>query len=985
MVTNGTPGARIGRFVVTRQLGQGGMGTVVEARDPELGRLVALKFLREQRGGDTMRLLREAQALATISHPNVVAVYEIGTHDGAVFIAMELVEGVTLDRWLVAERRSWRSILDVFIQAGRGLAAVHERAMVHRDLKPSNVLVDRSGRARLGDFGLVSRDLSTNRLVEVTTVDSNPTEAEPPPAAPDAAHALGTLLTRTGAVLGTPRYMAPEQHAGARATHKADQFAFAVALWEALFAMHPFAGDTADELRAAIDAGRLRRDRGRGVPAWLDDALTRALSAEPFARWPNMSALLDVLERKPAPSRRRALVGLAAGGIIAAGGATAIAWWKRAPTAARIRPTRLAIVPGSDWTAIALAEALAVHLADVAWIAPAEVVARVAREHDDPAPIEALRRQLAIDSVLDVIPGAVRLHSLGGGDGVAIDEPVDAGVLAAARRIATRVRVVVAAPAVEIDATWSLPARPDVIQAYAEGLARAQRFDPLGARERLTYVTRRDPTFCRGQLMLARVLEGLGADERIAVARVARDLAAALPAVARHAVITHSFAIERDWERSVDAAAAWLAHSNESLDAAVALAKGLAWVKRHDEAAKVLAQGRTLAQCEEDLIQLDFAAYRLAERRRDFSAAFEAAKAATARARALGATVLVAHARRSEALALSKKNELEAAVAAAGEAKALAAAIGNRPDALVSLNLLGASLSTLGHLASAKAAYEEALADHEMLGTLRVPRTLLALGRVQLLLGDLAGARASVERGLTFYPPNASQGDTYFDTHFELNMFLVELDLRAGKLEVANARLTAIPASEEPYQRLRRAMAAAQQSHARDHLDTARRLLEEAMKLPLSDEDREEARMLLARVLVDARAGAAALPYLDAAVAALKQAQSRDWLALAEGLRAESLRAIGRSAEAVEAEERLLARAQDSEDVEVRTEAALVRARAGELAPARVLLADARTRGDVIYALRLAIVVEPGAATVAEAERLGLALLARQAREAQRR
>jgi tetratricopeptide (TPR) repeat protein len=546
------------------------------------------------------------------------------------------------------------------------------------------------------------------------------------------------------------------------------------------------------------------------------------------------------------------------------------------------------------------------------------------------------------------------------------------------------VRAVVAAPAVEVDAAWTLPAHPDVIQLYAEGLARSRNYDPVGARERLAEVTRRDPTFCRGQLMLGRVLEILGAEERVTVARIARDLAATLPPAARHAAVTESFSIEREWASCAEAATAWLAHSPDNLDAAIMIAKSHAWAKKPDEAARALAHARTLARCEEDLIQVDLAAYRVAERRRDFASAHASAEAATTRARALGATLHVAFARRCEAWALLSENELEAGVAAAGEAKALDVAMGNRAGALVSLNLLGGSLMTLGHLTSAKAAFEEATADHEVLGgQLRLPVTLSNLGESQLALGDLAGARASLDRALTFYPPDP-RGDAYSDNYLGLQVLLVELDLRAGRLDAADARLAGIPALEDPYQRLRRATVAARVSHARDQLDAARRLLEDAIKLELPEEDRVEVRVFLARVLVDAGAGAKALPHLDAAIGALTHAQERDKLALAEGLRAESLRAAGRAADAVEAEARLVARAKDSEHVDVLTAAAIARARAGDLAPARALLPDARSRGDVTRALRIAVAVEPDDDAVAEAERLGLALYARQLRDAAR-
>jgi tetratricopeptide (TPR) repeat protein len=285
------PRERIGRFEVAERLGAGGMGVVYAAHDPTLDRRVALKFLHERdRTEAVARLLREAQALARLSHPNVVAVYEVGEHEGHVFIAMELVVGGTLTAWLRARKRPWTEILDAFVQAGRGLAAAHTAGFVHRDFKPDNVLFGDDGRARVTDFGLA-------RLGDA------PTKAPPP-------QALVDELTRTGALLGTPAYMAPEQLDGRMADARSDQFAFCVALHEALVGVRPFEGATVAALRAAIAQGPrpiARSSASRRVLA----AVRRGLSEEPAARFPSMEELLAELARPP--SRRRWMVASAAG------------------------------------------------------------------------------------------------------------------------------------------------------------------------------------------------------------------------------------------------------------------------------------------------------------------------------------------------------------------------------------------------------------------------------------------------------------------------------------------------------------------------------------------------------------------------------------------------------------------------------------------------------------------------------------------------
>ncbi|HEY7372549.1 MAG TPA: protein kinase, partial [Polyangia bacterium] len=219
------PGSHIDRYQILGAIGRGGMGEVYAAYHPDLDRRIALKVVRGA-GGESaqrrVRLLREARAIARLSHPNVITVHDAGTVGDRVYIAMEFVEGDTVDVWRRTEPRGWREVLDVFVAAGRGLAAAHAAGVVHRDFKPQNVMVGRDGLVRVMDFGLA-------RLAE-----------EPADAAPGADDALEerpvttTTVTKTGAVIGTLAYMAPEQFHRERIDARADQFSFCVALHEAI-------------------------------------------------------------------------------------------------------------------------------------------------------------------------------------------------------------------------------------------------------------------------------------------------------------------------------------------------------------------------------------------------------------------------------------------------------------------------------------------------------------------------------------------------------------------------------------------------------------------------------------------------------------------------------------------------------------------------------------------------------------------------------
>jgi tetratricopeptide (TPR) repeat protein len=291
------PGGRCGRYVVRGPLGAGAMGTVLAAYDPTLNRNVALKLLHARSdlpaSEAAARIAQEAQAMARLAHPNVVAVFEVDRVGDQTFVAMELVEGLTLRAWIAQRPRSWREIVDMFIAAGRGLAAAHAAGLVHRDFKPDNVLIGRDRRPRVSDFGLV-RDL-----------------AEGADALPDLAP-QGVDVTARGTASGTPAYMSPEQWAGQRVDARGDQFAFCVALWEALYGRRPFSGSTVPELRAAVQAGALvDTPRGPRVPHRLHAALRRGLAVDPAARWPDMPALLDVLARVLAARRRWRIVAVA--------------------------------------------------------------------------------------------------------------------------------------------------------------------------------------------------------------------------------------------------------------------------------------------------------------------------------------------------------------------------------------------------------------------------------------------------------------------------------------------------------------------------------------------------------------------------------------------------------------------------------------------------------------------------------------------------
>jgi WD40 repeat protein/predicted Ser/Thr protein kinase len=300
---------KIGRFTIVRELGAGGMGVVYVAYDEQLDRRVAVKLLRGASSSSdaSRRLEREAQAMARLSNPHVVTVHEVGTFEGQVFVAMEFVDGQDLRGWLKSEPRTWRMIIDVFRQAGEGLAAAHDGGIVHRDFKPDNVLVGKDGRVRVADFG----------LAHAFDAPADPGESELTTS--QSSSRLSVSLTRTGAIMGTPAYMPPEQYAGRRTDARSDQFSFCVALWEGLYGRRPFKGNNIAALSLSISEGRIDPPAADSdVPAWIAAILMRGLSPKADDRWPSMRELLDAIGRDPSARRRRLLLGFGLGGAAAA-------------------------------------------------------------------------------------------------------------------------------------------------------------------------------------------------------------------------------------------------------------------------------------------------------------------------------------------------------------------------------------------------------------------------------------------------------------------------------------------------------------------------------------------------------------------------------------------------------------------------------------------------------------------------------------------
>ncbi len=375
------PGLALGRYVIGELVGTGAMGRVYAAWEPELDRRVAIKVLQDDAPGARDRLVREAQAMARLDHPNVVGVHEVGTTEHGVYVAMDLVDGETLRGWAV-HRPGWREVARVLAEVARGLAAVHAAGVLHRDVKPDNVIVGADGRARLGDFGLARSGTSL-------ATSPRPKDASSPRAS--SALANGTPAT---SVAGTPAYMAPEVLRGHAATAASDQFGFGVTAYEVLAGRRPFTGTTWAELASTID--REPPARLPAAPGWLDAAIRRCLAVDPARRFASMTEVAALLEERARRGGPTLWIAAAVTTAMLASGATWLAVHEPAARSCELGAGQIASVwNDAARQRLGLDTPVAASIArwTAAWITARDTVCR-AGEYEPPAVIAARDRCL---------------------------------------------------------------------------------------------------------------------------------------------------------------------------------------------------------------------------------------------------------------------------------------------------------------------------------------------------------------------------------------------------------------------------------------------------------------------------------------------------------------------------------------------------------------------------------------------------------------
>jgi len=729
---------RLGRYIVLDRIGQGGMGMVVSAYDPKLDRKLAIKLLRTDRHDDDAqaRLLREAQAMAKLSHPNVVPVFDVGIVDDSIFVAMELVRGKTLLAWLRAGPHPWPEVLEIFIAAGRGLAAAHEAGIIHRDLKPANVLVSDNGRVQVTDFGLARAVGDEPERSTIAQLDREPSTLSQP-------------LTRHGMLMGTPAYMAPEQFMGRPADARSDQFAFCISLYQGLYGELPFRGTSIIEIATATANGTIAEPPAatrNKVPPWLRKLVLRGLRPKPAERWDSMAALLAALARDPTRSRRRVFA-LAA--VVALAGVAA--WQYQARQAARCAGTETELAGIWDDSrredvSAALLAAAPTHAQDT-WPRVRAQLDAYAETWDSirSNTCDAHARGDLSDEAHELQLGclAQRRRDLQGV--VAVLADADAGVAErSVYAVSSLPTLTSCAEPLALETEVQPPTDPEAaaaVEAERDQLAHARA--EIGAARYATAIATTDaviaaatrlgyrPLLAEAELQRGLALAGMGSYEA-AAATLRQAWQDAL--ASRHDELAAQIAAE-----AITVVGRHLARVDE----------GLAWAG--DAAAMLDRRGHDPLQTAQYLYNLGTLHQRTG---RYAEAATALRRAAELRSEALGPEhLLVAGAYTALGDTLAREGELDEALAALGRALAIhEAALGpEHPSVGTSLTNLGNAYEAAGRYAEAAVQHERALAiqaatfgpEHPRIATTRTN-----LGVVLLMQGRLPEAEAQFRRAI---------------------------------------------------------------------------------------------------------------------------------------------------------------------------------------------------------------------------------------------
>ena len=774
------PGTKIDQFEIVSLLGSGGMGEVYRARDTQLGREVAIKILPPAFAEDPERLRRfeqEARSAAALNHPNIMGVHQFGHYREQPYLVTELVEGHTLREGMLSGALSLDLALRYAMDMVRGLAAAHEKGIIHRDLKPENLMVTADGRIKILDFGLAKLSSESK----------------------DPENVLPAAVTASGVILGTLRYMSPEQLRGAQVDARTDIYAAGAVLYEMCAGKRVFAEDQSAELISAILRSRPQSPRipNPRIPTALASVILKCLEKDVAKRYQSATELLRALEGAPGTLQRTTKLWAAMAVALLLAATLLIAYRvsvrQRAfpepateQAAPRLKPRRSVAVLGfknvsgrrdADWLSTGIAEMLTTELGtgNQTRTVAAETVARAKRdlaisEADTLAgdTLAYLRQSLSADYI--VLGSYVSL-----GQGKQAEVRLDARVQDAATGEtlglvsetgkedklfdlvtgagkALREKLGIAAlSATETEQVRALvPAAPEASRLYAEGLSELRNFNPTAARNLLEKAVAKDPNFALAHSALADAWTALGYDVKAAAeAKRALDASRNLDREQHLLVEGHYYQTARKWAQAIESYRGLWAFAPDNGEYGLSLAQCQAAGGQGKEALNTVATLRRLPPPISNDPRIDLAEEAAARGLSDFKRALAASVAATEKGKGSQSQSLVARAELAQARSYYSLGDLDHARQAAEEARRLFAASGDQSGEAAALHNVATVLSDKGDNTSAKQMHEEALATCRKVGNQRcVADALNSIGVILKDQADFGGARQAYKQSL---------------------------------------------------------------------------------------------------------------------------------------------------------------------------------------------------------------------------------------------
>jgi serine/threonine protein kinase/tetratricopeptide (TPR) repeat protein len=998
------------RYVIESELGRGGMSRVFTARDVKLGRHVAIKFLAPNIHDDAglRRFEQEARAAGSLNHPNVLTLHDIGMHEGNPYIVSELLEGATLRQHLEETPVPLSKAMDYARQLVDGLAAAHEKGITHRDLKPENLFVTTDGRLKILDFG----------IAKLAAPESEGSGLKPP------------AQTQTGTILGTMGYMSPEQARGEHADPRSDIFSTGAIVYEMLSGKRAFKAASLVETAHAI-LNDEPPELPEQVPVELRELVWRCLDKKPEVRFQSAGELAFQLRSFSAPSSgesetdssrkteeltpqlerrwrlRWPFTVAAATALLAAFllVPSLVRWRERSRLPAAPINTRRSVAvlgfknltghPEQAWLSTALSEMLTTELAagEKLRTVPEENVGRMKvelslKDAETLAKDSLLRVRKNLGADLVVVGAYVRLGEDGGGQmrldvrlqdaaagdtiGVFAETGTESNLFDLVSRAGAQMRkklgVGEVSTAEVAGVQASLPSDPDAARLYAEGLAKLQRFDSLGARELLQTAVTSDPQHALAHSALAAAWSQLGYDENArAEAKKALDLSANLSREKRLWVEARYWEVAKNWGKATEIYGRLFSTFPDDLDYGLRLAEAQIGGGRKKDALATIEGLRKLPAPARDDARIDLAEAAVASNS-DPKTEQMAARKAAVKADAQGARLMLARARLSEGHGFVRLGETATATVLLDEAKRIYAEagdrggvalvlqqvgsglyyqgdlngarqvfeqvlaidreIGNKKGVATALNNIAGVLTNLGDLAAAKNLYEESLATLREIGDkLNVAGSLGNIGNVLYYQGDLAGARKRLEESLAVHGELGTKGEgtLYPSTNLAAILFQqgelphakrIFIEAEGIAREVGSKRMLAHALSE-----------LGDISLQSGNFGDARRQYDEALEIRNGMGEKGNAaitRLGLAAVAMEEQQPAQAATMARAAEEELRAEKHIDGQALANVVLGKSLLAQGKLSDAQEAIDRATSLAKSPE---MRFQAAIVAAR----------------------------------------------------------